>query len=625
MQTDNWLTDNNYDQCPMCSKLLRRGAGICYACGFTLNPSPVFPTAAAQATSAVWIDPTMHGYQYVMPHQSGGQPGRERVVPSAPQPRRQPDPTTPIPPRASAHPAQPGTTRRFPASRYFANGGEQHHRTTGNLKGPVPAASPVWQYESSDYEAAGSLPALSMFVPEAPTQPQRPVRARATRRLPEIDEIDTVPPGSPGSSVPTSYTAQNGYNPHNAPTAPISLRLDGASHPSLAMIPAQHDDEIDTAPQLSEQRSMRALVPAHSTALQASSGSSWTAGGASVSPYARLLVNPSKRRKRIITLNPLEHLRWWLLRPGRIEFMLWLGGTLLLIGVTCVLLLVSAFSFQWFIPGVPAPLSTSNSGTQSHIASITSSPGLWMERVDKGLVVPGQPVQLRGRGFSHSSRVTFSLDGSLPLSDQDGNPGSARPDAHGTFDTTLLLGSGNGWVPGSHIIIARDVATGRLAVTNIVLAASTNGTIATPVSTSTQGVTHTPTPTTTPGVQGSPVNKTPVPTSPTPTTPVASPSPSPTHAPTNTPTVTPTVKTTPTVTPTMKTTPTVTPTGAAHSPTASPSTGGSNLGNDLNASGGTSFGARLTTVSPLVWVMVACYSLSMALLGVAGVLYKRRQ
>jgi len=75
----------------------------------------------------------------------------------------------------------------------------------------------------------------------------------------------------------------------------------------------------------------------------------------------------------------------------------------------------------------------------------------------------------------------------------------------------------------------------------------------------------------------------------------------------------------------MKTTPTVTPTGAAHSPTASPSTGGSNLGNDLNASGGTSFGARLTTVSPLVWVMVACYSLSMALLGVAGVLYKRRQ
>src|SRR6266700_3986491 len=333
MQTDNWLTDNNYDQCPMCSKLLRRGAGICYACGFTLNPSPVFPTAAAQATSAVWIDPTMHGYQYVMPHQSGGQPGRERVVPSAPQPRRQPDPTTPIPPRASAHPAQPGTTRRFPASRYFANGGEQHHRTTGNLKGPVPAASPVWQYESSDYEAAGSLPALSMFVPEAPTQPQRPVRARATRRLPEIDEIDTVPPGSPGSSVPTSYTAQNGYNPHNAPTAPISLRL------------------------------------------------------------------------------------------------------------------------------VPAHLSTSNSGTQSHIASITSSPGLWMERVDKGLVVPGQPVQLRGRGFSHSSRVTFSLDGSLPLSDQDGNPGSTRTDDHGTFDTTLWLGSGNGWVPGSHIIIARDVAT----------------------------------------------------------------------------------------------------------------------------------------------------------------------
>jgi len=615
----------------MCSKLLRRGAGTCYACGFTLNPSPVFPTSAAPATSAVWIDPAMHGYQYVMPHQSGGRPGRERIVPSTPQPRRQPDPTTPIPPRASSHPAQPGTTRRFPASQYFANEGEQHHRTTGNLKGPVPAASPIWQYESPDYEAAGSLPALSMFVPEAPTQPQRPVRARATRRLPELDEIDTVPPGSPG---PSSHTAQNGnnaHNPHDAPTAPISLRLDEASHPSLAMIPvpAQHVDEIDTAPQLSEQRGMRALVPAHSNALKALPGSSWTAGGASVSPYAQLLVNPSKRRKRISTLNPLEHLRWWLLRPGRIEFMLWLGGTLLLIGVTCVLLLVSAFSFQWLIPGVPAPLTTGNSGAQSHIANITSSPGLWMERVDKGPAVPGQPVQLRGRGFSHSSKVTFSLDGSLPLYNQGDKPGSTLTDDHGTFDTTLWLGSGNGWTSGSHIIIARDVATGRLAVTNIVLAASTNGTTAdstsTPASTSTPGATHTPTPTTTPGVQGSPVNKTPVPTSPTPTAPVASPSPSPTHAPTTTPTVTPTVKTTPTVTPTVKTTPTVTPTGAAHSPTASPSTGGSNLGNDLNASGGTSFGARLTTVSPLLWVMVACYCLSMALLGIAGVLYKRRQ
>lgn len=508
-----------------------------------------------------------------------------------------------------------------------------YHRTTGDLKMPAQGASPIWQYESPDYEAAGSLPALSMFVPQAPTQPQPPARARATRRLPEIDEIDTVPPDSHRQSA---YPVHSERNAHNAPTAPISLRLDEASYPSLAaMIPtrAQHIDEIDTNPQLSEQHSVRALVPAHQTTLRASSGSSWTAGGAGVSPYAQLLVNPSKRRKHPITLNPLEPVRWWLLRPGRIEFMLWLGGTLLLIGVTCVLLLVSAFSFQWLIPGVPAPLSTSNngSGTQGR-ASITSSPGLWIGRVDNGPVVPGQSIQLRGRGFSRSSHVTFFLDESLPLLDQDGKPGSTRTDSHGAFDTTLWLGSGNNWAPGSHIIIARDVATKHFAVINIVLVASANGTTAksTPASSSTPGATHTSTPTT-PIPQGSPVNKTPVPTSPTP---AASPSPSPTKAPTTTPTVTPTVKTTPTVTPTVKTTPTVTPTvkttptstptKGAHSPTASPSTGSSNLGNALDTGGDVPFGARLTIISPLVWVMVACYSLSMALLGVAGVLYKRR-
>ena len=39
-------------------------------------------------------------------------------------------------------------------------------------------------------------------------------------------------------------------------------------------------------------------------------------------------------------LRPGDKLRWWLLQPGRLEFLLWLLGTILLIAVTVILLLL---------------------------------------------------------------------------------------------------------------------------------------------------------------------------------------------------------------------------------------------------------------------------------------------
>src|ERR1700674_5434998 len=131
MQTDLWLTESsNFDQCPLCGRLLKRGSQTCYACGFSVN-SP--------STAAVWIDPTVHAYQHVMPAQAG----------------KQPNPTTPIPARAFQRPTQQ----------------------------PLDS-SPIWQYESPHYEAAGSLPMLSLIVPETPTQPQPHAPGKSTRRLP---------------------------------------------------------------------------------------------------------------------------------------------------------------------------------------------------------------------------------------------------------------------------------------------------------------------------------------------------------------------------------------------------------------------------------------------------------
>ncbi|WP_338256177.1 hypothetical protein [Dictyobacter halimunensis] len=37
--------------------------------------------------------------------------------------------------------------------------------------------------------------------------------------------------------------------------------------------------------------------------------------------------------------HPIEGIRWWLIQPGRLEFLLWLGGTIVLIGLTVVFVL----------------------------------------------------------------------------------------------------------------------------------------------------------------------------------------------------------------------------------------------------------------------------------------------
>lgn len=49
-----------------------------------------------------------------------------------------------------------------------------------------------------------------------------------------------------------------------------------------------------------------------------------------------------------ILLNPLENMRWWLLYPGRLEFLLWAAGTFLLLVITILLVLVTVMSLYSF-------------------------------------------------------------------------------------------------------------------------------------------------------------------------------------------------------------------------------------------------------------------------------------
>ncbi len=597
MQTDIWLTDetSHPEQCPLCSKPLKNGSTTCFSCGFTSHPP---------AGSAVWIDPAVSGYPFYASRKQPSQAIQQtkgRDSGSLPKSKRQPNPITPIPLRASAQPsnAAPGSVV-FPnrgatnlKNRASSKGEQQLEKTRG--ASPPPEESPAlenaqkssafWRHESPDFQAASSLPALSLLVSEAPTHPQLESNSKTTDRLSGKDEINTFP----------------------------SLNEARSMESSRAMVPLTSKPDVVTSGRSDG-------VAVNIFASNASSPTSWTAGGAAQSPYAQLIATRSKGKKHrsTISFNLLDRVRWWLLHPGRIEFVLWLGGTVLLVCVTCVLLLVTAFSLALRAPGSADTSSTNLAGTSQRTqqtTTLTSTSGLVLTRTDTGPLLPGQPIHLRGQGFSINGQVRFMFDNTQPLLDQYRKSDSTQADARGAFSTTVWLNSNLPWHPGTHLIFAQDLATNHVAKLAIILAPepnSTGGISNAPVTSTPPGVTPTSS-TGGSGVKPTPAGPTPVPVSPTP--------------PARTPTVTPTVGTTPTSTPTVGTTPTVAPTAVATAaPTAVATTpGGSNLGNALSRAGDLSLGKQLTTLNPLVWLMVACYSLSMVFLGLAGILHKRHR
>ncbi|HEX9134857.1 MAG TPA: hypothetical protein VF844_21435, partial [Ktedonobacteraceae bacterium] len=467
----------------------------------------------------------------------------------------------------------------------------EEHKGSSSAQGGISAQvdgqknATVWEYESSNFQAASSLPTLSLLISEAPTEPELTSHAKTTRRLSRIDEIDTTPP------------------PDEA----------GSSASSRALVPLASQLEVTASGWPGE-------TTIHVRSSHENNPSSWTAGEGSQSPYARLISSRSKRKKpqAAISLNPIDRVRWWLLRPGRIEFVLWLGGTILLVGVTCLLLLVTAFSFEWLTPGFISASSTNMAGNATgsqQQATVAASGEMNVTRTDTGPLLPGQPIHLHGQGFSPHGHISFLFDGTQPLLDQNGKSNSTQADARGVFSTTLRLNDNLPWQLGAHFIEVQDLTTKRKAILEVILVQGPmgKGAPSTPVPSHPPVITPTPIP----GGQPSPVpvGQTPVPVTPTP------------HP--GTPTVTPTAGTTPTVTPTAGTTPTVTPTVKSTlglTPTASPtSSGASGLGYALDHRGDLSVAKQFTHLSPWVWLMMACYSLSMVLLGLAGVLHKRRR
>jgi hypothetical protein len=445
--------------------------------------------------------------------------------------------------------------------------------------GSITCFSCGFSTKSSNATPGSILPTLSFSISEEPTQPELEAQSRVTCRLPRIDEIITVPPRNVDHSIATS----------------------------MSLVPANSQQNVASF-RRPDQTSTHILLSQEVDAI------SWTAGKASESPYARLISSKDRfKRPHIgVSLNPIDRLRWWLLRPGHIEFIFWLGGTVILVAVTCVLLFVTAFSFEWITPGFISPASTNTFGTSKisgQHSTVVAKSKMVLIRMDKAPILLGQPIQLRGEGFSPFGHIRFMFDGTLQLFDQNGQSTSTQANAHGIFTTSLVLDNNLPWNPGPHSISAQDLTTKHIATLQIILSPAPIG----------KSMPNTPVPL-------YPPNVTPPAVTPIPSVTISQPTPvpiTPTPHPV-TPTPTSTVGTIPIVTPTLGTspiagtTPGVTTAGVGTSVS-------SRLGNALDNTWGTSLGKQLAHLSPLVWLMIACYCLSMVLLGLAGVLHKRHR
>ena len=614
----------------------------CPSCGYSgphvrrqryLAPNADQQLPASQGGPAVWIDPAVSAF-FV-----DGQPGKVEYTQNNLQPRSQHQskkpqsmssslnkgPVTPIPPRASAQ--RPNNVKVRPK---YLGTQAHHHQQQDNDITRMPTFPPptMWQYESPEFEVESSLSALSLIV-DAPTHPGPSFSPRQTDRLSNHGEIDTLPapqlsrtdidklanpPRRKSNQVDIDEIDTLTPTPGGGQSSRSLASVNSAPQPVLA--PASPAiPSINSGVDYRDQGKL-ALTNEITDPL------SWTAGSASGSSYARRITERPKGARRKQSLYPVDRIRWWLLHPGRIEFILWLGGTILLLSVTVLLLFVMAVSLSRIDPGTPRgsipPLPSAGKSSPGASTTVTNG-NLILTLFDTMPLIPGQALHLHGQGFSRRGSVFFTDENNHPLLKQDSQINSIQADENGSFFVTL---NDSAWAAGSHQVVARDAATGKPVDLNVTLAPGPFGKNATPTpAVPPPGLTATATSTNGPGTFPTVVGPTPVP--PIPTAVTTPPVPTPTQQPVPTPTATPIVTPigTPGATPTVETTPTP---GADSSLFYE----GSNavLTSAANSIAKSDHLARAGSnlLDSWSWLLMLGYIFAMFMLGIAGILYKRR-
>lgn len=636
MQADvQSIQSTHHLYCPLCHAPLvtRTGDGaigisdrtssshvFCASCGYAgpvMSRQHAVPSRSRHRTpkSAVWIDPAVSTYLQ-----------GEQIEQSSPTLSPPVEPTTPIPPRASAQRLRAVNVRlRYSYIRV------QESEESDLADVPTVPPPTTWQYDSQAYAAESSVSTLSLIV-DTPTHPQTPTPVMPTmpdtppHGMPRIEEIATRPPaiaiskstvhGSVDSTInepPRAIEEQNTMPMQLSPAPLHAAQLPTAaslflSAPAMANNVANHA----LAPvALTVLQTVPTVLPPQSRQVASAEPVSWTAGDAAGSRYAQLVAARTRRQKSGLSFNIFDRVRWWLLHPGRFEFLMWLSGTLLLVAVTCIFILLSAFSFQWNGANANNGATSSFNGTNGQ----TPSPGLSLALTNADPLVADQPLHLRGQGFSANGHIALTYDAGQPFLNQKGQALVAQADAHGAFVVTLTSPA---WGTGQHRIVARDLATGHLATVLVTVVASAK--MATATSAVTTPVTAATAATTTQqGNNTPPVGQTPpvVPTSTAGITPTTTPGP---------PTPTPTVGITPTAT--VGTTPTVgvtaTPKLGETATVGTTATVGNTNPAMLNAQYVATSGKTAVPGGPWLWLLMggyALYALAMLLFGLAGLVH----
>ena len=598
-----------------------------------VSHSPIRPRAS------VWIDPV------VQHNISASYMAKEQ--------HEIPNPQTPIPARASAQQAAHAVKVRPRYSRNYTVPQESDVTRVPTLPQPT-----MWQYKLLDYEAESSLSSLSLAYSEATvgcaldeidTLP--PPRLQV---FDDIDEIDTVSPPKQNilaaEKSPTTIERKKARGsvfsfPFAQPTKESERQKSVTLHASnsisdVATIPPGATTVAVPRVSVEKQKfELLAKVPALATIVQESSSklveASWTTGQGKNSVLAKRIASRGQR-KSALSLNPIDRLRWWLLYPGRMEFLLWLSGTIILVGVTCLLLFATLLSTGWLNTGLSSinvsrgTIQTSSTlghtairgkssctvanvaSPQCHTTTVVSSSGLQLTLVDDALLLPDMPIYLHGQGFTANNTVNFTYDASLPC-----HPNIMSTDTQGSFSLYLMLDGGV--KTGIHHIVAYDVATRHAVIVDVSISPS-------PMGKATQSTpTHTVpsmTPTSTSGTGGvsgggfpTPVSQAPVPITPT----VGA-----------TPTVISTKQPTPTIgitpSPTIGMTPTA---GIAPTPTSTTtSTGGTKYQESASTLKDALYDEYVDdhiSISMWLWIAVLGYTLAVVMLGCAGLLYRRNR
>src|SRR5450631_464866 len=292
---------------------------------------------------------------------------------------RPPTPVTPIPRRASA--SAPGAVRV--RSRYSSSSTGLQDEDVTRL--PTVPPSAIWQDEADIYEIERHLAPVA--VPEySPLLPSSP----------SIDELDTLPPTLEllDDELPHTRTthAKAGQQRKAAIQFPIEIPEPAPQKKAVIQFPIEIDDhgrgqiyraQVENRADICEQvtnpppvpfqpHAILALrnepsyidavveadtvmddsliiVPSLSTDIDMYPTQLEDAVDVALTLRARELLRHkgSLDDKPAFIQNPMDYMRWWLLSPGRLEFLFWLGGAMLLGIVMCVVLMMTGVGLGW--------------------------------------------------------------------------------------------------------------------------------------------------------------------------------------------------------------------------------------------------------------------------------------